>query len=240
MPQTRMFRDRVVSMEQTLEGGEKHLDLLKALCLEALPDFTYREHVLDHERDLFVMVLEAADGRRKSVSWTRMMLFDPERIPAIVSDPSAALRAKIVEFLRERGSRPEIVVTFRHLEEGWSDTPEPRPSRRRRRRGRGGAPGRPPEQRGGTPGRPQEKGGPGRPGGPRPAPPQRPPQPARPPGSATGAGSGPAATGHPGEGRLPGSRRRFRRRRRGRGGGSGGGGGGGSSGGGAPTPPRAP
>ena len=57
MPQTRMFRDRVVSMEQTLEGGEKHLELLKALCLEALPDFAYREHVLDHERDLFVMVL---------------------------------------------------------------------------------------------------------------------------------------------------------------------------------------
>jgi hypothetical protein len=239
MPQTRMFRDRVVSMEQTLEGGEKHLELLKALCLEALPDFAYREHVLDHERDLFVIALEAADGRRKSVSWTRMMLFDPERLPAIVSEPSAALRAKIVEFLRERASRQEIVVTFRHLEEGWTDTPEPRPSRKRRRRGRGGASGRPPE-RGAAPGRPQEKGGPGRPGGPRPAPHQRPPQPARPPASATGAGPGPATPGRPGEARPPGSRRRFRRRRRGRGGGSGGGGGGGSSGGGAPTPPRAP
>jgi uncharacterized membrane protein YgcG len=237
-----MFRDRVVSMEQTLEGGEKYLELLKALCLEALPDFAYREHVLDHERDLFVIVLDAADGRRKSVSWTRMMLFDAERLPAIVSEPSAALRVKIVEFLRERASRPEIVVTFRHLEEGWTDTPEPRPSRRRRRRGRGAAPGRPPE-RGSPPGRPQEKSGAGRPGGPRPAPPQRspqrPPQPARPPASATGAGPGPAAPGRPGEGQAPGSRRRFRRRRRGRGGGSGGGGGGGAGGGGAPAPPRA-
>ena len=237
MPQTRMFRDRVVSMEQTLEGGEKHLELLKALCIEALPDFAYREHVLDHERDLFVMVLEAADGRRKSVSWTRMMLFDAERLPTIASEPSAALRAKIVEFLRGRASHPEIVVTFRHLEEGWTDTPEPRPSRRRRRRGRGGAPGRPPE-RGGAPGRAQEKGGPGRPGGPRPAPPQRPPQPARQPASAKGSGPGPAAPGRPAEARPPGSRRRFRRRRRGRGGASGGGGGG-ASGGGASTPPGA-
>ena len=81
MGQTRMFRDRVVSMEQTLEGGEKHLELLKALCLEAFPEFGYREHALDHERDLFVVVLEASDGRRKTVGWTRMTLFDAERLP---------------------------------------------------------------------------------------------------------------------------------------------------------------
>ena len=231
MPQTRMFRDRMVSMEQTLEGGEKHLELLKALCLEALPDFVYREHALDHERDLFVMTIEAPDGRRKSVGWTRMMLFDAERIPAVAADPSAALRAKVVEFLREHGNRPEIVVTFRHLEEGWTDTPEPRPSRRRRRRGRGAAPGRPPE-RGGAPARPPEKGATGRPGGPRPPQPQRPAQPARPSAAASGAGPAPAAPARPGEGRPPGSRRRFRRRRRGRGGG-------GAGGGGAPAPPRA-
>ncbi|MGH9366195.1 MAG: hypothetical protein ACRD3M_00800, partial [Thermoanaerobaculia bacterium] len=127
MAQTRMFRDRVVSMEQTLEGGEKHLELLKALCLEALPDFRYRGHALDHERDLFVMMLEADDGRRKSVGWTRMMLFDAERIPSVVAVPLAALRGKIVAFLRAQASRPETVVTFRHLEEGWADTAEPRP-----------------------------------------------------------------------------------------------------------------
>src|SRR5262245_36590239 len=123
MAQTRMFRDRVVSMEQTLEGGEKHLELLTALCLEALPEFQYRDHALDHERDLFVMTLEAPDGRRKSVGWTRMILFDAERIPTLVSDPSSPLRARIVHLLREQGQRGEVVVTFRHLEEGWVDTP---------------------------------------------------------------------------------------------------------------------
>ena len=80
MPQTRMFRDRVVSMEQTLEGGEKHLELLKTLCREALPDFEYAAHSLDHERDLFVMELAARDGRTRRIGWTRMVLFDAERI----------------------------------------------------------------------------------------------------------------------------------------------------------------
>ena len=65
MGQTRMFRDRVVSMEQTLEGGEKHLPLLKDMCREALPGFEYAEHALDHERDLFVMELRGPDGSAK-------------------------------------------------------------------------------------------------------------------------------------------------------------------------------
>jgi hypothetical protein len=218
-----MFRDRVVSMEQTLEGGEKNLELLKALCLEALPDFRYREHSLDHERDLFVMALEAPDGRRKSVGWTRMILFDAERIPALVADPSAPVRGRILQLLRDQSGRAEIVVTFRHLEEGWVDTPEPRPSRRRRRRGGGRGAGRPQEspQRGRpSPPRPPEPR-------PRPAPPaQRPAAGQAPPGNRP-----PSA---PGEPRPPGSRRRFRRRRRGRGGGGGGGGGSGAQGG----PPR--
>ena len=81
MPQTRMFRDRVVSMEQTLEGGEKHLELLKTLCREALPDFEYVAHTLDHERDLFVMELSAADGRLRRIGWTRMVLFDANTLP---------------------------------------------------------------------------------------------------------------------------------------------------------------
>ena len=113
MAQTRMFRDRVVSMEQTLEGGEKYLPLLKELCREALPDLEYREHVLDHERDLFVMEMEAPGGVRRRVCWTRMMLFDAERLPTIGADPTGAQRARIVDILRSRASRPEIVVTFR-------------------------------------------------------------------------------------------------------------------------------
>ena len=155
MGQTRMFRDRVVSMEQTLEGGEKHLPLLKALCAEALPELVFREHSLDHERDMFVMDFDTPDGGRRRISWTRMVLFDAERIPTLTADPAAALRTKIVEHIRSQAARPEILVTFRHLEEGWVDTPEPRRdgSRRRRRGGRAGARG-------------QEKGGPDRrPGG---------------------------------------------------------------------------
>ena len=139
MGQTRMFRDRVVSMEQTLEGGEKHLPILKELCREALPELEYREHVLDHERDLFVMDMEGPGGVRKRIAWTRMMLFDAERLPTMSADPTAALRTRIIEFIRSQAARTEIVVTFRHLEDGWVDTPEPkRESRRRRRGGRGG------------------------------------------------------------------------------------------------------
>src|SRR5207342_3326499 len=95
-----------------------------------------REHALDHERDLFVMVLEAPDGRTKKVSWTRMVLFDAERLPSVTGNPLGGMRGRILDFLRLRAGRPEIVVTFRHLEEGWVDTPEPR-REKRRRRGRG-------------------------------------------------------------------------------------------------------
>ena len=205
MPQTRMFRDRVVSMEQTLEGGEKNLELLKTLCHEALPEFAFREHALDHERDLFVMTLDAPDGRTKRICWTRMMLFDAERIPALSGDPLATLRARIVDFLRSRAARPEIVVTFRHLEDGWVDTPEPR-REKKRRRGRGDR-GR--RERG-------REAGPS-PGRPAPEPPQRAAQPPRgrhpqPPVLA-------AAAPAPGQAERPagGRRRRRFRRRRGRG-----------------------
>ncbi|HEY3204225.1 MAG TPA: hypothetical protein VGL03_11245 [Thermoanaerobaculia bacterium] len=139
MAQTRMFRDRVVSMEQTLEGGEKHLPLLQLICREAFPDFSFRESSLDHERDLFVMELDRPNGQKKRVCWTRMVLFDAERIPTLTGDPASTLRMKIVEYLRARSSRSEIVVTFRHLEDGWVDSPETRrEGRRRRRGGRGG------------------------------------------------------------------------------------------------------
>src|SRR5450432_778715 len=148
MAQTRMFRDRVVSMEQTLEGGEKNLEFLKGLCKEAFPEFDYRSHALDHERDLFVVTLEALDGRKKTVGWTRMVLFDAERLPALVENPVSPLRSRILAFLQARAARTEILVTFRHLEDGWVDTPEPRREKRRGRRGgrdgrgRSGQPGR--------------------------------------------------------------------------------------------------
>jgi len=223
MPQTRMFRDRVVSMEQTLEGGEKHLELLKTLCREALPDFEYVAHSLDHERDLFVMELAARDGRRRVIGWTRMVLFDAERIPVLTGDSAGSLRERIVQYLRARANRPEIVVTFRHLEEGWVDTPEPRRDGRRRRRGRG-------EAKGGAGERPVERPG-GRPRGAPPPPSPKAPKPAARPAAArpapVAAPPGPAA---PAEGGRPeGRRRRFRRRRRGRG----------PGGGSAPAPPAA-
>lgn len=218
MPQTRMFRDRVVSMEQTLEGGEKHLELLKGLCREALPEFEPASHALDHERDLFVIELVAPDGRRRLVAWTRMVLFDAERIPTLSAGAGEELRAKIVQLIRTRAHRPEIVVTFRHLEDGWVDTPEPRRDKRRRRRG--------------------GRGGEARTGGGREKPGARPrggAQPARSPGPARPAGRPPASKPTPtptptaaaGERRPEaprpdGKRRRFRRRRRGRGSGGGG------------------
>jgi hypothetical protein len=242
-----MFRDRVVSMEQTLEGGEKHLDLLKALCSEAIPDFAYTGHVLDHERDLFVIELQAADGRKKTVAFTRMVLYDAERIPAIVESPSAPVREKVVLFLRSRMSRPEIVVTFRHVEDGFVDTPEAHPSRRRGRRGGRGGKGPafakataggpafakaaaggpafaqvPPGSKGqGRPG--QRPGGERRPqGGPAPARPALSPVFAgRPAGPPPPSGGQVAAPG--GAPARSGRRRRSRRRRRGGGGGQGGG-----------------
>jgi len=206
MPQTRMFRDRVVSMEQTFEGGEKHLELLKAICREALPELEYAGHSLDHERDLFVMELKSSDGRRKLVSWTRMVLFDAERIPVLSGEPWSVLRGKMVQYLRSQAARPEIVVTFRHLEEGWVDTPEPRRDRRRRRRGRGGDRGAAAREKAGA-----------RPAAVAAASP-RPPRPGRPPAPASPAAPPRPAHGRPAEGPRPeGRRRRFRRRRRGRG-----------------------
>jgi hypothetical protein len=240
MAQTRMFRDRVVSMEQTLEGGEKHLPLLKALCREAFPELEYTNHALDHERDLFVMELEGPGGKRAKVAWTRMVLFDAERIPTLTGDPAPELRRKIVDFLRSRAGRPEIVVTFRHLEEGWVDTPEPRREAGGRRRRRGGRGGR--QERGGGAASAVERRPAAQPPGRAPAPQGRAPAAARPvdsrlpvqPPRTGGETSGVAAPGEPGSG---GGRRRRRFRRRGRGRGQGGPGGSTPSGGAAPPAP---
>jgi len=246
MPSTKMFRDRVVSMEQTFEKGEKHLPLLKALVDEAIPGMELEEYVLDHEHDCFVMVYKTASGGRKRISWTRMVLYDAERIPAIVENAQAEIRLRLLEYLKRRSDRPVIDVTFRHLEDGWVDTPEPRKPKPQPQRGkpqppagRPGAPAGPPSRGRGGPPQPG-----GRPGGP-PRPQQGRPQQARPPRpgpgvpAPSGSPAAPAAAGTPGlPGGAPGApvpgaggrRRRFRRRRGRRRGGP-------ATGGGAPPAP---
>lgn len=112
-----MFRDRVVSMEQTQEIGEKHIDLLTALAMEALPGFTLSEHGLEHEQDLYVLSLASADsGETRSVAFTRMVLSDAERLPAIVADGAAPIRARIVDLIRRQAGRRRIVVAMRELQ----------------------------------------------------------------------------------------------------------------------------
>jgi hypothetical protein len=203
MPSTKMFRDRVVSMEQTYEQGEKHLALLQSLVREALPDLEFKEYLLDHEHDNFVLVYSTPAGREKRITWTRMVLYDAERIPAIVENAESEIRGRIVNFLLKRADRPVIDVTFRHLEDGWIDTPEPRKPRPKQqqpqgRRGSAEAPRQRPES-----GRPQRQPGAAAPEGPDREKPAGAPAPA----PAPGAGERPAR-----------GRRRFRRRRRGRGG----------------------
>jgi hypothetical protein len=197
MPITKMFRDRVVSMEQTFEKGEKHLTLLKALVEEAIPGLAFSEYQLDHEHDCFVMIYRTASGAAKRISWTRMVLSDAERIPAIVENAQAEIRGRLVDFLRKRGERSSIEVTFRHLEAGWVDTPEPGRPKPQPPRGKPQPPARPTTPSAG----PRAKGSPGR-AAPRPG--------------AT-APDVPAAAGAGGPGPVPptapGHRRRFRRRR---------------------------
>ena len=214
MPSTKMFRDRVVSMEQTFEKGEKHLPLLKALVDEAIPGMELQDYVLDHEHDCFVMNYRTASGATKKISWTRMVLSDAERIPAIVESADAEIRGRVVEFLRKRAERNAIDVTFRHLEAGWVDTPEPRKPKPQppptRGKGQPALAGGPRPGGGGRP--PQGKGAPGRPGPPggggRPQPGAGGRQPGGPP-AAGGAEGVPGAAPAGGGGR----RRRFRRRR---------------------------
>lgn len=111
-----MFRDRVVSMEQTQEIGEKHIDLLAALAGEALPGFSLSEHGLEHEQDLYVLSLANGDtGETRSVAFTRMVLSDADRLPAIVADAAAPIRARIVDLIRSQAGRRRILVTIREL-----------------------------------------------------------------------------------------------------------------------------
>jgi hypothetical protein len=116
MGQVRMFRDRVVSMEQTQEIGEKHIDLLTALAVEALPGFSLAEHGLEHEQDLYVLSLANQDtGAVCSVAFTRMVLSDADRLPAIVANAAAPIRDRIVDLIRRQSGKRRILVTIREL-----------------------------------------------------------------------------------------------------------------------------
>src|SRR5512132_3696715 len=112
MGQVRMFRDRVVSMEQTQEIGEKHIELLSALAAEALPGFALAAHGLDHERDHYWLSLtNDALGQARRVVFTRMFLSDSSRLPAVVADPNAPVKMQILSCIRDQASHPEILVT---------------------------------------------------------------------------------------------------------------------------------
>jgi hypothetical protein len=111
-----MFRDRVVSMEQTQEIGEKHIDLLSVLAAEALPGFEVASHGLEHERDHYWLSLSNAEtGAKCRVVFTRMFLSDASRLPAVVADAKAVVREQIVACIREQAGRSEILVTVARL-----------------------------------------------------------------------------------------------------------------------------
>jgi hypothetical protein len=114
MAQTKMFRDRVVSMEQTFELGEKYLSTLSELLAEALPGFEATEHELIHEQDLFVLSLRnPATDAMKRVSFTRMVLSDPGCIPALAETPFLPARDRLLQCIRKQASHVAIDVTFR-------------------------------------------------------------------------------------------------------------------------------
>jgi len=116
MGSVRMFRDRVVSMEQTQEIGEKHIDLLSALAAEALPGFAVSAHGLEHERDHYWLSLSNAEtGATCRVAFTRMFLSDANRLPAVVADAKAGVREQIVACIHDQAGRAEILVTVAHL-----------------------------------------------------------------------------------------------------------------------------
>jgi hypothetical protein len=113
---TRIFRDRVVSLDQTQEIGERHIGLLTELVVEALPGFRLKEHGLEHEADLFFLVMERPETKEtRRVTFTRMVLTDQGRLPAIVEDPLSPVRGRLVEQIRAYASRAEISVRAGNL-----------------------------------------------------------------------------------------------------------------------------
>ena len=113
---TRIFRDRVVSLDQTQEIGERHIGLLEELVVEALPGFQLVEHDLEHEADLFFLVMERPETQEtRRVTFTRMVLTDAGRLPAIVEDPLSPVRGRLVQQIRAHASRAEIPVRAGNL-----------------------------------------------------------------------------------------------------------------------------
>jgi hypothetical protein len=125
-----MFRDRVVSMEQTLEGGEKHLEFLKGICREAFPEFEYREHALDFtppwpRRTMLEMVAE-----RTKVDAGRLLERDviagiAERTGGIERPSMAAGELLCLVFERLVRCSPPY-DRLRHDEPGSDDRPDTR------------------------------------------------------------------------------------------------------------------
>jgi hypothetical protein len=112
---TKMFRDRVVSMEQTFELGEKYLDLLSDLVTEAFPGSSVLAHELEAESDLFLLTAGEVEGPSRRIRFTRMILSDATCVPAIAADRAAPVRDRLVEALRSQAQLGEVTVTFRHV-----------------------------------------------------------------------------------------------------------------------------
>lgn len=111
-----MFRDRVVSLEQTLEIGEKHLAVLIDLVRDVLPGFEYVSHELEHERDLFAVTFRRAEGgESRTLLLTRMVLSDTTCLPALSEGPEAPVRQKLLDQVAALAHRPEVLVTFRSV-----------------------------------------------------------------------------------------------------------------------------
>jgi hypothetical protein len=112
---TKMFRDRVVSMEQTLEIGEKHLDLLTELIREAFPEAGVVSHELEAESDLFLVVVEEPGRRPRRVRFTRMVLSDATCIPSAATPEGVLAKNRILEALRSQAAMDNVLVTFRQV-----------------------------------------------------------------------------------------------------------------------------
>lgn len=111
----KMFRDRVVSMEQTFELGEKYLALLGEFVAEAFPGMGILTHELEAETDLFTIAVGGESGRPRRIKFTRMVLSDATCVPAAAVERSAPVRDRLLGFLRGQAEKDEILVTFRSV-----------------------------------------------------------------------------------------------------------------------------
>ncbi|MBK9968316.1 MAG: hypothetical protein IPP07_27010, partial [Holophagales bacterium] len=116
MAMPKMFRDRVVSMEQTWELGEKYLQILAELVHEAMPGFRMVGHDFDHDRDFFFLTVKSSEpDEEKQVSFTRMVLADRACVPLAADELHTPVRERLVEAIRSQAQSREIVVAFRSV-----------------------------------------------------------------------------------------------------------------------------